>query len=113
MVNIKEIIKVLEIERECVSRDCDRNCGSCDLVQEREWLLSIYDSAIELLKEQEKLDNHRQRLCPNCLNSEIRWDSSEDMSDIGCSEPGVADFYHCENCGASIEIYVPEKNEIN
>ncbi len=44
-----EIIKYLEIERECISRDCDRNCGYCDLVQEQDVLLDAYDSAIALL----------------------------------------------------------------
>ena len=54
--------------------------------------------------------NIGKKICPNCLGAEIRWDSSEDMTDIGCDEPGIADFYHCENCGASIEVYAPETN---
>lgn len=49
----EKVIKGLQIERECVSRDCDRDCGKCDLVQEREWLLSVYDDAIALLEKQE------------------------------------------------------------
>ena len=53
MTDREEIIRGLQIERECVSRDCDRDCGKCDLVQERDWLLSVYDGAIALLKEQE------------------------------------------------------------
>ena len=44
-----EVIDILKIERECISRDCDRNCGYCDLVQEQETLLDAYDSAISLL----------------------------------------------------------------
>lgn len=47
-----KIIKYLKIERECISRDCDRNCGECDLVQEQETLLDAYDSAIALLENQ-------------------------------------------------------------
>ena len=46
-----EVIRGLRIERECVSRDCDRNCANCDIVQERDWLLSVYDHAIKLLEE--------------------------------------------------------------
>lgn len=46
-----EIIKGLRIERECVSRDCDRNCADCDIAQERDWLLLVYDNAIKLLEE--------------------------------------------------------------
>ena len=55
MPDMEKVIKGLQIERECVSRDCDRDCGKCDLVQEREWLLSVYDDAIALLKEQDKI----------------------------------------------------------
>lgn len=44
-----EVLNGLRIERECVSRDCDRNCGYCDLVQEQDVLLDAYDSAIALL----------------------------------------------------------------
>lgn len=44
-----EVIDILKIERECISRDCNRNCGYCDLVQEQETLLDAYNSAISLL----------------------------------------------------------------
>lgn len=47
-----EVIKYLKIECECISRDCDRNCGECDLVQEQETLLDAYNSAITLLENQ-------------------------------------------------------------
>lgn len=46
-----EIIRGLCIERECVSRDCDRNCANCEIVQEQDWLLEVYDNAIKLLEE--------------------------------------------------------------
>jgi hypothetical protein len=46
-----EIIRGLRIERECVSRDCNRNCANCDIVQERDWLLLVYDNVIKLLEE--------------------------------------------------------------
>ena len=52
----EKVIKGLQIERECVSRDCDRDCGKCDLVQDKDWLLSVYDDAIALLKEQEAVE---------------------------------------------------------
>ena len=52
-IDRENVIKGLQIERECVSRDCDRDCGKCDLVQDRDWLLSVYDDAIALLKAQE------------------------------------------------------------
>ena len=51
MMLINEILRGLRIERECVSRDCNRDCLHCDIVQEREWLLEMYDSVIKLLEE--------------------------------------------------------------
>lgn len=69
MPDREKVIKGLQIERECVSRDCDRDCGKCDLVQDRDWLLSVYDGAIAMLKEQEavkpRVSTVEQR-CGNC-----------------------------------------------
>ena len=44
-----EAIKVLEIERECVSRDCDRECAKCDLVMDRKTVLGAYDFILKIL----------------------------------------------------------------
>ena len=46
----QEVLNGLRIERECVSRDCDRDCAKCDIVQERDWLLLVYDNAIKLIE---------------------------------------------------------------
>ena len=55
----QEVLNGLRIERECVSRDCNRDCANCDIVQERDWLLEVYDNAIALLSEEleDKDDN--------------------------------------------------------
>jgi hypothetical protein len=53
-----EILRGLRIERECVSRDCNRDCANCDIVQERDWLLQVYDGAIRILEKlNDKHDN--------------------------------------------------------
>jgi hypothetical protein len=41
----------LEIEKQCINRNCDRNCAKCDIVQKVEDLNSAYDTAIKALKE--------------------------------------------------------------
>ena len=72
MPDREKVIKGLQIERECVSRDCDRDCGKCDLVQDRDWLLSVYDDALALLKEQEEVEPYSINaertygICPKC-----------------------------------------------
>jgi len=50
MLPKSEIIRGLRIERECVSRDCNRDCANCDIVQERDWLINVYNEAIQLLE---------------------------------------------------------------
>ena len=75
MIDKGKVIKGLQIERECVSRDCDRGCGKCDLAQDRDWLLSVYDDALELLNGQEakrvigiadSIDGIEVGYCPSC-----------------------------------------------
>lgn len=46
-----QIFNVLKTERDCVSRDCDRNCGKCDLSLERDEILYAYDTIIALFAE--------------------------------------------------------------
>ena len=72
MPDLGKVIKGLQIERECVSRDCDRDCGKCDLVQDRDWLLSVYDEAIEILKEQEEQIKNRDESLEKA-REEIKW----------------------------------------
>ena len=53
-MGINQIVEILEKERECVkrnvSKDCDRDCGNCDLVLEDEEILTAYTLAISILK---------------------------------------------------------------
>ena len=46
----EEVIRGLRIEQSCVSRNCNRDCASCDLVQEKDWLLMVYEGAIRRLE---------------------------------------------------------------
>lgn len=45
----EEVLKGLDIERTCVSWDCDRDCANCELVQDRQWLLDMYENAIAMI----------------------------------------------------------------
>lgn len=56
-MKFERMIELLEIEKECVNRNnqpfgknCDRQCSKCDLVQNTDELLEMYDMAITLLK---------------------------------------------------------------
>lgn len=58
-----DVLTGLRIERECVSRDCSRDCANCDIVQERDWLLQVYEGAIALIESihcQEDIDDNNR-----------------------------------------------------
>lgn len=46
-----EALNYMRIEKECINRDCDRNCFNCDIVQEVDNLNNAYDMAIKALEE--------------------------------------------------------------
>lgn len=124
----EKVIKGLQIERECVSRDCDRDCGKCDLVQDMDWLLSVYDNAIAMLKEQEakppihvheeypyhdwetdedgKIDEwamsyefHNGPMCKRCYHSFCIYCKPNGFNDGPC----VIDEYKCSKCGCILQ----------
>lgn len=45
-MDYNKAIRILKNERECVGRDCDRDCASCDLVMETEDVLEALNLAI-------------------------------------------------------------------
>lgn len=45
------LLKVLKTERECVSRDCDRNCEKCDLSLEQSEILTVYDTLVSMFSD--------------------------------------------------------------
>lgn len=72
-MNYKLALELLEIERECVKRsgECDRDCGSCELVQDQDELLEMYDFVIRYIKELPdkfmKLQTYKMFGCENEL----------------------------------------------
>ncbi len=102
MMYPKKAIDFLKIERECVSRDCNRNCGACDLAQDRQELLAAYDCAIQYMQDRvksylPKLEWHRNMrkwlyYCGNCGHGILR---------VSCS--GADGGEYCCNCGRMID----------
>lgn len=55
-MDVARATELLKIERECINRNnqpfglnCNRDCGKCDLLQNTEELLEMYDFVIEKL----------------------------------------------------------------
>lgn len=56
----EEAIAIIRREYSCVDRECDRNCGNCDLMlPSKEPILQAYKMAIEALK---------QEPCEDCVS---------------------------------------------
>ena len=45
------MLELLKIERECVTRgeNCNRDCANCDLVQDADELIEMYDKVIRFV----------------------------------------------------------------
>lgn len=47
-------LELLKIEHECVLRNengCDRNCANCDLVQDTDELLEMYEFVLKIMND--------------------------------------------------------------
>jgi hypothetical protein len=55
MMDLPQVLQLMRIEKECVERNsyhvCDRQCESCDLVQEDSDIIEAYQT-VELILEQ-------------------------------------------------------------
>lgn len=49
-MELTRAIELLEIERECATRDCDRDCANCELVQDRDELVTMYNTVIAQIR---------------------------------------------------------------
>ena len=92
-----EAKKYMLIEKECINRNCDRDCANCDIVQNVEDLNNAYDIAIKALEKQipkkpKKIEAEGFRYtdvyrCPLCGGN--------------FSGTGIADY--CYHCGQKLD----------
>lgn len=57
-MELTRAIELLEIERECVTRDCDRDCANCELVQDRDELVTMYNTVIAQMRRDVMMEDH-------------------------------------------------------
>lgn len=56
-----EAKRLLKIEKECINRNCDRNCAKCDILQKVEDLNCAYDEAIKALEEVQQYRKYKDK----------------------------------------------------
>ena len=85
-----EAKKYMLIEKECINRDCNRDCANCDIVQNVEDLNNAYDVAINALEKQipkkpKTDDRYVMYICP--------W----------CNDFVKVSHNYCQNCGQKLD----------
>lgn len=110
-----EAVKYIQIEKECINRDCDRNCAKCDIVQEVDDLNSAYDAAIKALKEVQQyqaIGTHEECVRKNFTFKSLlearekQTPKKPDLEGDGYGDDGVLiyDTWICPCCGKRYEI---------
>ena len=98
-----EAKKYMLIEKECINRDCNRDCANCDIVQDVEDLNNAYDVAINALEKQipKKPDCIEDKMwcCPVCDNNLLpKWIKYPTRL-----MPKSEGLPHCMSCGQAID----------
>lgn len=120
-----EAVKYMQIEKECINRDFDRNCAKCDIVQEVDDLNSAYDAAIKALEEVQQYqaigtheecqtamelykEMHKRKFTLKSLleSREKQTPKKPDLEGDGYGDDGVLiyDTWICPCCGKRYEI---------
>lgn len=101
-------IELLKIERECVNRNnqpfgknCSRECGKCDLVQNTDELLEMYDFVIDVMEKQ--IPKEPCYSGDGYYNGEIVIDTWECPCCGKEYEVDYDDYEYCPNCGQHID----------
>ena len=78
-----EAKKYMLIEKECINRDCNRDCANCDIVQDVEDLNNAYDVAIKALEQEPKTEQFAKWIATEIFDD--MWEYNKDsFAEIAC-----------------------------
>ena len=78
-----EAKKYMLIEKECINRDCNRDCANCDIVQNVEDLNNAYDVAIKALEQSPKMEQFAKWVATEIFDD--MWEYNKDsFAEIAC-----------------------------
>ena len=78
-----EAKKYMLIEKECINRDCNRDCANCDIVQDIEDLNNAYDVAINALEQEPKMEQFAKWVATEIFDD--MWEYNKDsFAEIAC-----------------------------
>ena len=78
-----EAKKYMLIEKECINRDCNRDCANCDIVQNVEDLNNAYDVAINALEQEPEMEQFAKWVATEIFDD--MWEYNKDaFAEIAC-----------------------------
>ena len=78
-----EARRYMLIEKECINRDCNRDCANCDIVQNVEDLNNAYDVAIKALEQEPKMEQFAKWVATEIFDD--MWEYNRDaFAEIAC-----------------------------
>lgn len=112
-MDYQEVIELIKIERECVNRNnqpfgmnCDRECGKCDLLQNADDLIEMYNDILEWLEE---LKEYRAIGTLEEVRNAAEKQIQKKMVIIGCEEKRIA---RCPLCSRNMAVAYLRDGEI-
>ena len=78
-----EAKKYMLIEKECINRDCNRDCANCDIVQDIEDLNNAYDVAINALEQEPKMEQFAKWVATEIFDDMWKY-NKDSFAEITC-----------------------------
>ena len=103
-----EAKKYMLIEKECINRDCNRDCANCDIVQNVEDLNNAYDVAIKALEQSPEMDQFAKWVAAEIFDD--TWEYNKDsFAEIACRKLAKLGIVRAK--GDEWELVEPQESE--
>lgn len=103
-----EAKKYMLIEKECINRDCNRDCANCDIVQNVEDLNNAYDVAIKALEQEPKMEQFAKWVAEEIFDD--MWEYNKDsFVEIACRKLAKLGIVRAK--GDEWELVEPQESE--
>ena len=103
-----EAKKYMLIEKECINRDCNRDCANCDIVQNVEDLNNAYDVAIKALEQEPKTEQFAKWVAEEIFDD--MWEYNKDaFAEIACRKLAKLGIVRAK--GDEWELVEPQESE--
>ena len=103
-----EAKKYMLIEKECINRDCNRDCANCDIVQNVEDLNNAYDVAIKALEQEPKMEQFAKWVATEIFDD--MWEYNKDsFAEIACRKLAKLGIVRAK--GDEWELVEPQESE--